>query len=147
MDQESNWKDQHDNVAEDDTHSSRCFSLAKPSASSRTSNRLSLLSAVQLSIQILLCVLLIANLLTLAFNARDQAIRQEESGIEPNSAAAIFNITSKVLHTQYGSDVSYMSLDPQYDWLWSTENDKYAGLIALDPPNEDESIRWGAITM
>lgn len=146
--QESAWKDQDANIAEeDDIHSRRCFSLGDSSASSQASNRLTLSTAIQLAIKILLSILLIANLLTVAFISRGEAITQGKSGLEPNSAAAIFNFTSKVLHTQYGSDVSYMSLDPQYDWLWSTENDRYAGLIALDPPNEDGSIRWGAITM
>lgn len=147
MEQESTWKDQHSNIAEDDKHPEACCLLGSQTASSRASKRLTLMAVLQLSIQILLSILLIANLLALAFSPRNRKTGEEESNFESNSASVVFNFTSKVLHAQYGSDISYMSLDPQYDWLWSSENDKYAGLITLDPPNTDGSIRWGAITM
>lgn len=146
MEDDPTWKDQNDNVTEHGMYSQRYCPCDDRSAPAQ-SHRRPILAILRFSIQILLSILLIANLLMLALVPKSQEARAGNSNAEPNSAAVIFNLTSKVLHTQYGSDVSYMSLDPQFDWLWSTENNKYAGLIALDPPNKDGSIRWGAITM
>lgn len=146
MGNEPTWRAQQDEIAGNGTRSQR-YRLCDDHPALVKLCQMPILTILQLFIQILLSILLIANLLMIAFMPQVQEARAGNPNEEPNSAAVIFNFTSKVLHTKYGSDVSYMSLDTQFDWLWSSESDKYAGLIALDPSNADGSTRWGAITM
>lgn len=98
---------------------------------------------LKVSSQLLLCSVLVANLLALALIFKSTTRETAPT----NSATALFNLDLKKLDTRYGVDVSYMTLDPKNDWLWSADKDKHAGLIKLDPPNLDGSTRWGAITM
>lgn len=110
-------------------------------------------SIARTMIQLLLCSLLVANLvvLGLVFNstttAQNTMIQQLPSNGNLNSAAVLFGLDMKTLNTRYGSEVSYMTLDPAYDWLWALDGKEHAGLVTLNPPNEDGSTRWGAITM
>lgn len=114
-------------------------------------------------IQLSLCSLLIVNFVALVLFFKSAGTTRKtiqsqliapnndyvdmKTGPEPKSAAALFDLQMKTLHTHYGSDVSYMTLDPAHDWLWSLDGNEHAGLIQLDPPNSDGSIQWGAVTM
>lgn len=107
-----------------------------------------LLFTILILVQSLLCLLLLANIYISTSTSILPFLRQQPARPAfENSVSYLFNLTLPTIQTQYGSDISYMSLDSSLNWLWAADSDPYAGLVQLDPPNTDGSIRWGEIAM
>lgn len=148
---ESRWKRSDDEEGEDRESLIRTEATRHETQEQTRYRNIGLFTALQTFVQILLCVLLASNLFAVLLRppVRTVIVPPAAKTTLENTVAALFDVdTTAVLHTRFGSDASYMSLDAQYDWLWSSEADKYAGLVRLDPDDQaGPNGSWGAITM
>lgn len=88
--------------------------------------------------QIILCILLSANLAlfgyrTVSFNAETRVVTGE----------------LQTAHTTmtYGSNPNFMSLDHKFDEYWDDEMSSFNGVIRTNPDDIDAEPQWGAIGM
>lgn len=87
----------------------------------------------RISLEILLCLLLIVNLSNIGTR---------------KSLPSTVQLDGDLLHeTSFGVNNEYMSLDHKYDSKWADEESAYKALVRTNPGDTDTEAQWGAVAM